>query len=265
MTPIQSELTTGKKGSKFFLVMDRERELAKIKDFLTIDDKTKEKLLKIDEFRFFKLLSPLILLGYLQREFSKINDPIILPTFYIATIEALQSVKQGKVYKGKYKLISSFLRSNLSKEDKINLLKSFTFSEKYKFQKDDVATYHLMREDYISSITNSYETPDMYCLTGSRPECQCVKWLRENESRIDFFTEKLSFQFYQMRNAVFHDVSAVLWLHDFENSENSSGTLADAYPTSDNDGSFMSYNSGLNKNEFYQLLSNSFKKFLYEF
>jgi hypothetical protein len=243
--------------------MDKESELAKIRDFLVIDDNTREKLLKIDDLKFLKILSPLILLAYLDRELSKINDSIVLTTFYISTIEAVQSVMQGKIYKGKYKLISAFLKNTLSVESKIDLLINFTFSKKYEFRKDRSETFHLMREAYVSSISNSYETPDKYCFTGDRPECQCVKWLRENEGQIDTFIEKLSLKFYQMRNAVFHDGSGVIWIHDFENTDNGSGTLFDAYSV--DEANFISYSSGMNKIELHGVIKSGFEKFLSDF
>lgn len=243
--------------------MDRQGELNKIADFLGIDGQVKQKLLKIKDLSFLKLLTPLILLAHLNRRLVQSDDSIILITFYIASIEAIQKLKNRGRSISKTKLVYKFLKNNLRLEDKIKLLRSFTFSRKYKFKQGIGATYHLMRHGYIRSITNPYEFPDKFCMTGSRPECQCIVWLRENEAKVNRYINKLAHHLYKMRCAVLHDASGVLWIHDFESSENSSGSLRDAY--SINDDYFVSYESGINRSEFYSIMKPAFEKFLMDF
>lgn len=236
--------------------MDRQNELKKITDFLTINDTVKQKLLKISDIRFLKLLTPLILLAHLNKRLVEPEDSIILITFYIASIEASQKLKSGN--RGKAELVSTFLENSLQPEDKIKLLRSFTFSKKYKFKQGWGETYHLMRNDYIRSITNPFESPDKFCFTGNMPECQCIVWMRENESKINIYLNELAHHLYKMRCAVLHDVSGVLWVHDFD----SNGSLCDAYSTNNH---FVSYESGINRTDFYTIMKPAFEKFLLNF
>jgi hypothetical protein len=150
------------------------------------------------------------------------------------------------------KRLSRFLFTYATRDQKLLLLRSFTFTPAYQLGADRQADRHLMFETAIADdgFRNAHflDHVPQFCSTRQPPSCFCLEWLNEQpDGTVNRFVSELGRRLYQMRCAVVHDGTPVVFGEAAENRPPDvahwSVSVVDAY-TIERD-QFVTYESGI--------------------
>ena len=163
--------------------------------------------------------------------------------------------------------MTKFFDQTLNDNEKILLLRAFTFSTPFLLGNDPPRPRHLMYEEYKQDSkfkTKHYIEEDPSDCTESAsnaPLCYCERWLRERGmGKLRDFFHTLIEKLYEMRSAIVHDAFPVLFFfhHNEQTEEFASVSLADIYTHKKK---YISYNAGLSYSEFEKLIKKAFLTF----
>jgi hypothetical protein len=131
------------------------------------------------------------------------------------------------------------LRLYLVRDHKLTLLRGFTFTPEYLLGADREADRHLMFEAGVGDNgfrkAHFHDRVPEFCSAGQLPTCFCLEWLAEqSEDVLNRFVGELGNKLYQMRCAVVHEGTPVVFGEAQENRPADvvqwSVSLVDAYP-----------------------------------
>jgi len=238
-----------------------------LKKVIGVSDEEADRVIKKrgDELEKIRLLSVTNFLNYTFR--IKEDAYIFRLLGLIFTLESLVAAKQ----RNKKAKVQKVLRENLEIEDKISLLRGFSFSEKYEFKKGPKHfPKHIMFEDFDkdANFKKYHCVPNekiKFCSGSDAQICYCVEWLRQNSGKVDDYLDVLISNLYDMRNAIVHESFPVLGLPDYSEKHTAgsfSASLVDAYPVSDNKKYFRSYEAYIDPDNFFEIIKNCIKNYL---
>jgi hypothetical protein len=197
------------------------------------------------EHQFFKFLFAMRFLSRAIR-FELTENATILKV--CSLVFAIEGITPGQASDR----LSKFLVTCVDRAHKMTLLRGFTFTPEYQLGEDRKADRHLMFEAAIAD--NGFRTSSLhdqvpnFCSTGQFPSCFCLEWLNEQpDGTLNEFVSKLGGKLYQMRCAVVHDGTPVVFGDAGENKPTDvahwSVSLVDAYSVKL--GQFVTYESGI--------------------
>ena len=198
------------------------------------------------EIELFKFLFAMRFLSHTRFELTE-SATILKICLLIFAIEGIspENLKPSE-------RLSRFLVSNVSREDKLRLIASFTFTPEYQFGDNREADRHLMfkaaTEDSCFRTENFLDRVPEFCSTGPFPTCFCWEWLtRQTDELLNSFVGELGKKLYEMRCAVVHDGAPVVFGEALANKPADvvswSVSLVDAYPR--NQRGYVTYESGI--------------------
>ncbi|OGF46450.1 MAG: hypothetical protein A2231_12810 [Candidatus Firestonebacteria bacterium RIFOXYA2_FULL_40_8] len=207
---------------------------------------------KFNDLEKIKIISALRLLQYSENINKEIAFMGVLVSIFV--VESLAaSGKQGK----KDKFVD-FMKENLQKNEKIELLSHFLFSDEYKFREGPVLPLrHVMFKEFDCDCKfknkNLIDNVDLCSSSKTSPLCYCLEWLNQNIDKLDGYLDTLLRYLYEMRSSIVHDSLPVLFLPHEE------GSLMDAYSIN---GSFRSYESYMEPKEYFKIIKNCISQYL---
>jgi hypothetical protein len=173
------------------------------------------------------------------------NATILKVCSLVFAVEGITPVRASK-------RLSRFLVTYVDRDHKLTLLRSFTFTPEYQLGADRQADRHLMFETAMADdgFRNAHfrDYVPQFCSTGQPPSCFCLEWLNEQPNgTVNRFVSQLGRRLYQMRCAVVHDGTPVVFGEAAENRPPDvahwSVSLVDAYTIKNKQ--FVTYESGI--------------------
>ncbi|GAC1702744.1 MAG: hypothetical protein NVS9B4_08800 [Candidatus Acidiferrum sp.] len=214
------------------------------------------------EKRLFRFIFAARFLDYVDRGELRENASIFK---VLSRIFAIEGIASGDMQNKKR--LERFLVKYLVTEEKLRLLNGYLFTSVHLLGKERQHERHIMFQAAVADRdfrSRNYRVEDPeYCTTTPYGACFCSPWLRDQaEPILDKCVAEFSKKLYQMRCAVVHDATPVLFgaASDQKPPDVKSWSFSLVYTFTVGAGGYVTYESGMLIPETISLLTNGLRR-----